>query len=113
MHALSRKVGQLAEFIVGWKAKFEPGAGQPEPDKRPVIDEHGGLSRWTITVPRYLPLIIVTDEYVELPALALEHADSVARRGRAVAVNLLAATLTAAHPVPLPGRAHERARHRH
>jgi S-DNA-T family DNA segregation ATPase FtsK/SpoIIIE len=37
-------------------------------------------------------LIIVTDEWAELPADALESADSAARRGRAVAVNLLAAT---------------------
>jgi S-DNA-T family DNA segregation ATPase FtsK/SpoIIIE len=37
-------------------------------------------------------LIIVVDEYAELPAEAQEHADSAARRGRAVAVNILAAT---------------------
>lgn len=37
-------------------------------------------------------LIIVIDEYVELPAQAQEYADSAARRGRAVAVNILAAT---------------------
>lgn len=37
-------------------------------------------------------LVIVVDEYAELPAEAQECADSIARRGRAVAVNLLAAT---------------------
>jgi S-DNA-T family DNA segregation ATPase FtsK/SpoIIIE len=37
-------------------------------------------------------LVIVVDEYAELPAEATECADSIARRGRAVAVNLLAAT---------------------
>ncbi|HEX4063137.1 MAG TPA: FtsK/SpoIIIE domain-containing protein [Streptosporangiaceae bacterium] len=37
-------------------------------------------------------LVVITDEYAELPGLAHQHADSVARRGRAVAVNLIAAT---------------------
>ena len=37
-------------------------------------------------------LIIIADEYAELPAEAHESADSIARRGRAVAVNLIAAT---------------------
>ena len=37
-------------------------------------------------------LVIVVNEYAELPAEAREYADSLARRGRAVAVNLLAAT---------------------
>jgi DNA segregation ATPase FtsK/SpoIIIE, S-DNA-T family len=37
-------------------------------------------------------LVIVVDEYAELPADARDSADSLARRGRAVAVNLLAAT---------------------
>ena len=37
-------------------------------------------------------LVIVVDEYAEMPAEAQDYADSVARRGRAVAVNLLAAT---------------------
>jgi S-DNA-T family DNA segregation ATPase FtsK/SpoIIIE len=37
-------------------------------------------------------LVIVVDEYAELPAEAHDCADSIARRGRAVAVNLLAAT---------------------
>jgi S-DNA-T family DNA segregation ATPase FtsK/SpoIIIE len=37
-------------------------------------------------------LVIVCDEYAELPDEAQDYADSIARRGRAVAVNLLAAT---------------------
>jgi DNA segregation ATPase FtsK/SpoIIIE, S-DNA-T family len=37
-------------------------------------------------------LVIITDEYAELPGEAHDCADSVARRGRAVAVNLIAAT---------------------
>jgi S-DNA-T family DNA segregation ATPase FtsK/SpoIIIE len=37
-------------------------------------------------------LLILIDEYAELPDQALTHADTVARLGRAVAVNLLAAT---------------------
>jgi S-DNA-T family DNA segregation ATPase FtsK/SpoIIIE len=37
-------------------------------------------------------LVIVIDEYAELPAQAQEYADSCSRRGRAVAVNILAAT---------------------
>ena len=37
-------------------------------------------------------LVIVVDEYAELPEEAHDCADSIARRGRAVAVNLIAAT---------------------
>jgi len=37
-------------------------------------------------------LLIVIDEYVELPEQAHEHADTIARLGRAVAVNLIVAT---------------------
>jgi DNA segregation ATPase FtsK/SpoIIIE, S-DNA-T family len=37
-------------------------------------------------------LVIITDEHAELPREAHECADSIARRGRAVAVNLIAAT---------------------
>ena len=37
-------------------------------------------------------LIIIVDEWAELPAQAREYADSIARRGRAVAENLIAAT---------------------
>ena len=37
-------------------------------------------------------LVIVVDEYAEMPDEARAYADSVARRGRAVAVELIAAT---------------------
>jgi S-DNA-T family DNA segregation ATPase FtsK/SpoIIIE len=37
-------------------------------------------------------LVIITDEHAELPSESHERADSVARRGRALAVNLIAAT---------------------
>ena len=37
-------------------------------------------------------LIVVVDEYAEMPEQAHEYADSLARRGRALAVNMLAAT---------------------
>jgi DNA segregation ATPase FtsK/SpoIIIE, S-DNA-T family len=37
-------------------------------------------------------LVIIVDEWAELPAAAHDPADSIARRGRAVAVNLIAAT---------------------
>jgi S-DNA-T family DNA segregation ATPase FtsK/SpoIIIE len=37
-------------------------------------------------------LIVIVDEYAELPGRAHQYADSLARRGRAVAVNLIAAT---------------------
>jgi S-DNA-T family DNA segregation ATPase FtsK/SpoIIIE len=42
--------------------------------------------------PAMPALIIIVDEYAELPADARDSADSLARRGRAVAVTLLAAT---------------------
>jgi len=37
-------------------------------------------------------LVIIVDEYAEMPEEAHDCADSIARRGRAVAVNLIAAT---------------------
>lgn len=40
VHAARRKISQFAEFAIGRKAKFEAGTCQPEPEKRPVIDEH-------------------------------------------------------------------------
>jgi S-DNA-T family DNA segregation ATPase FtsK/SpoIIIE len=43
-------------------------------------------------LPEDPALLLVADEYAELPGEAQEYADSVARRGRAVAVNLIAAT---------------------
>jgi len=42
--------------------------------------------------PQTPALLLVVDEYAELPEDAHPHADSIARLGRAVAVNLLAAT---------------------
>ena len=42
--------------------------------------------------PENPALIIITDEHAELPAEAHECADSIARRGRANAINLIAAT---------------------
>ena len=42
--------------------------------------------------PENPALIIITDEHAELPAEAHEYADSIARRGRANAINLIAAT---------------------
>jgi S-DNA-T family DNA segregation ATPase FtsK/SpoIIIE len=50
-----------------------------------------GKRTWEPT-PDNPALIIITDEHAELPEESHECADSVARRGRAVAVNLIAAT---------------------
>jgi S-DNA-T family DNA segregation ATPase FtsK/SpoIIIE len=50
-----------------------------------------GVREWTPT-PRAPALVIVVDEYAELPTAARKYADSIARRGRAVAVTLLVAT---------------------
>jgi S-DNA-T family DNA segregation ATPase FtsK/SpoIIIE len=62
-----------------------------ELDKRAARMTAQGKRLWEPS-PRMPALIIVIDEYAELPAEAQEHADSAARRGRAVAVNILAAT---------------------
>jgi S-DNA-T family DNA segregation ATPase FtsK/SpoIIIE len=50
-----------------------------------------GKRLWEPT-PRDPALVIITDEHAELPDEAHDSADSAARRGRAVAVNLIAAT---------------------
>jgi S-DNA-T family DNA segregation ATPase FtsK/SpoIIIE len=50
-----------------------------------------GKRVWEPT-PQDPALVIVVDEYAELPEEAHDCADSIARRGRAVAVNLIAAT---------------------
>jgi S-DNA-T family DNA segregation ATPase FtsK/SpoIIIE len=50
-----------------------------------------GKRTWEPT-PDNPALIIITDEHAELPEESHEYADSIARRGRAVAVNLIAAT---------------------
>jgi S-DNA-T family DNA segregation ATPase FtsK/SpoIIIE len=50
-----------------------------------------GARVWEPT-PQNPALVIIVDEYAEMPEEAAQYADSLARRGRAVAVNLLAAT---------------------
>ncbi|MGH3797710.1 MAG: FtsK/SpoIIIE domain-containing protein [Pseudonocardiaceae bacterium] len=62
-----------------------------ELDRRATLLADIGLRVWEPT-PTTPALIIVIDEYAELPPDAHTHTDSIARRGRAVAVNLLAAT---------------------
>src|SRR5262249_54568533 len=62
-----------------------------ELDRRAALLASLGVRVWepAATSPA---LIIIIDEYAELPPEAHEHTDSIARRGRAVAVNLIAAT---------------------
>src|SRR6266702_6339842 len=43
--AFGRKVGKVAEFLAGWQPEFQAGSDHPEPEKRPVVNEHGPLSR--------------------------------------------------------------------
>ena len=62
-----------------------------ELDRRAAEQAERGERLWQPTAARPA-LVIVVDEYAELPDAAAPHADSIARRGRAVAVNLLAAT---------------------
>ena len=50
-----------------------------------------GKRTWEPT-PDNPALVIITDEHAELPEESHDYADSIARRGRAVAVNLMAAT---------------------
>jgi S-DNA-T family DNA segregation ATPase FtsK/SpoIIIE len=50
-----------------------------------------GQRTWEPT-PDSPALVIIVDEYAEMPEQARQYADSVARRGRAVAVELIAAT---------------------
>lgn len=59
--------------------------------RRAASQAEQGRRLWkpTATAPA---LLLVVDEYAELPDDAHPHADSIARLGRAVAVNLLAAT---------------------
>jgi S-DNA-T family DNA segregation ATPase FtsK/SpoIIIE len=62
-----------------------------ELDRRAAMMATQGMRVWEPS--RAMPaLIIVVDEYAELPDGARDSADSLARRGRAVAVNLIAAT---------------------
>jgi DNA segregation ATPase FtsK/SpoIIIE, S-DNA-T family len=62
-----------------------------ELDNRAAEQAERGERLWQPTAARPA-LVIVVDEYAELPDDAAPYADSIARRGRAVAVNLLAAT---------------------
>lgn len=62
-----------------------------ELDRRAALMADSGVRVWE-PAPCAPALIIVIDEYAELPPEAHEYADSIARRGRAVAVTLLAAT---------------------
>ncbi|GAB3979226.1 hypothetical protein GCM10029978_074040 [Actinoallomurus acanthiterrae] len=62
-----------------------------ELDRRASESGHHGARVWEPTC-RHPALVIVVDEYAELPESATAYADSIARRGRAVAVTLLAAT---------------------
>lgn len=62
-----------------------------ELDRRADDSGHQGERVWKPS-PRRPALVIVVDEYAELPEAATTYADSIARRGRAVAVTLLAAT---------------------
>lgn len=67
------------------------GAAVDELDRRAaLLAQHGGRV-WEPN-PDAPALVIVVDEYAELPDTARESADSIARRGRAVAVTLLVAT---------------------
>jgi FtsK/SpoIIIE family len=60
-------------------------------DARAELLAARGERLWRPT-PAAPALVIVVDEYAELPEEADEYADSIARRGRAVAVTLLVAT---------------------
>jgi S-DNA-T family DNA segregation ATPase FtsK/SpoIIIE len=62
-----------------------------ELNRRAELKAHQGKRLWEPT-PDEPALVIVIDEYAEMPDEAQDYADSIARRGRAVAVNLLAAT---------------------
>jgi hypothetical protein len=72
-------------------------ANQPFRDAVATLNERAarmaaeGKRVWEPT-PHDPALIIITDEYAELPGESHDCADSIARRGRAVAVNLIAAT---------------------
>jgi S-DNA-T family DNA segregation ATPase FtsK/SpoIIIE len=86
-----------------WEGCFERIAATPdeaiqlfrdavaELNKRAARMTAEGKRLWEPT-PRDPALIIITDEHAELPGEAHDSADSAARRGRAVAVNLIAAT---------------------
>jgi S-DNA-T family DNA segregation ATPase FtsK/SpoIIIE len=62
-----------------------------EVDRRAAIMTRKGIRTWGPD-PEDPALVTVVDEYAEMPDEAQDDADSVARRGRAVAANMLAAT---------------------
>jgi S-DNA-T family DNA segregation ATPase FtsK/SpoIIIE len=62
-----------------------------EVDKRAALMAGKGERTWQ-PAPETPALVTVVDEYAEMPPEAQDDADSLARRGRAVAANLLAAT---------------------
>jgi S-DNA-T family DNA segregation ATPase FtsK/SpoIIIE len=62
-----------------------------ELDRRATESSRTGDRVWEPTRTRPA-LVIAIDEYAELPDTATTYTDSIARRGRAVAVNILAAT---------------------
>jgi S-DNA-T family DNA segregation ATPase FtsK/SpoIIIE len=62
-----------------------------ELERRATESSQTGARVWEPTKNRPA-LVIVIDEYAELPEAATVYTDSIARRGRAVAVNIVAAT---------------------
>lgn len=62
-----------------------------ELERRAAMMTAKGARVWEPT-PGMPALVIIVDEYAELPIEARNYADSLARRGRAVAVNMIAAT---------------------
>jgi S-DNA-T family DNA segregation ATPase FtsK/SpoIIIE len=73
------EANELFKDAVGWlNRRAREKAGQGKRVLEPTPDDPA--------------LIIITDEYAELPEESHDCADSIARRGRAVAVNLIAAT---------------------
>ena len=86
-----------------WESCFERIATTPEDANElfrdAVTELNNRASRMAATgkrtwepTPDNPALIIITDEHAELPEESHDCADSIARRGRAVAVNLMAAT---------------------
>jgi DNA segregation ATPase FtsK/SpoIIIE, S-DNA-T family len=67
------------------------GALVTEVDRRAALAAGQGIRLWQPTVENPA-VVIVIDEYAELPDEAKAYVDSIARRGRAVAVTLLVAT---------------------
>jgi S-DNA-T family DNA segregation ATPase FtsK/SpoIIIE len=85
----ARSLGQLATTAGGAVALLR--AAVSELEARAALLAARGERLWRPS-PSAPALLLVIDEYAELPDEAAEFADSIARRGRAVAVNLLAAT---------------------